>query len=209
MKNFKTLFSIFLLSVITFGVKSQDTLTFKMHSKTTSKLISDMVVPSTAIEDMELSLLLFNRINRYRIESGLEAIKIDTSIYKAAKHHSMYMASNVESLSHRESEEQFATPPKRMSHFLNRNVIGIENVLMKTVSNPATKKEILIEYMFLQWKNSLGHNKNMLCQNISIGAVSVVKVKISYDVKSTRPNGEVKTINVPNTLIYATFNACK
>ncbi len=96
---------------------------------------------------------LLRQINRYRASKGLTAISFDKKLAVIAKGHSFDM-NNCRVLSHNGFEQRFAR---------SRHNSCVENVA-SGFFDPSE--------LFEAWRNSSGHNKNMLSKDIQIAGIS-------------------------------------
>lgn len=123
----------------------------------------------------ELRDLLFGKVNNYRVESGLQALKSDSYLQDAAEDHSKYMA-KYDTLTH-EEKGAMKTPERRVKKSGGKDFEFVgENVLYREVENfKLNKKELesLAEEMFQQWKNSPPHNLNMLHSQYVFGDLGI------------------------------------
>lgn len=119
-----------------------------------------------------LAALEFHRlINGYRQENNLTPIEWNETIWVATVNHNSWM-SNANELSHSQEENTTyftGTRPGSRLHYAAGGNTSMswsgENALYNYSSSGSTKKEIaknIARKSFIQWKNSPGHNKNML-----------------------------------------------
>lgn len=128
---------------------------------------SDNALPSVITLDVEEQSLL-SLINAYRIENKKQTLAVDDALSNAASWLSQDMADKGY-FSHTDSLNR--NPFKRMSDFLyNLNTTKSENIAAGNNDATAT---------FTQWKNSPGHNTNML------GRFTVIGIGRAYNAAST------------------------
>ena len=114
---------------------------------------------------------MFELVNSYRISKKLHTLIWDKKLQKSCKKHSMYQAYE-NKLCHFQYNKK--NPYYTGKYHTDRSKCKSENCLVRYEFNskdynPWNKKiksakEIALE-MFIQWKNSPGHNKNMLDPN--------------------------------------------
>ncbi len=105
---------------------------------------------------LDLSQEAFQHLNEYRASRGLGRLSWDGHTYNLCQEHNQYQASRG-SISH----DNFNGRLKRLGR------TGNENVAYNFEKHRAGWK------LFDQWRNSHGHNKNMLAINMNAGAVAV------------------------------------
>ncbi len=135
------------------------------------KIISILLTVLTlnVYSQTDLESLLFQKINEYRVEKGLNSLKWDDATYKSTQVHTEYMIKN-NKLSHTENSK---TPSftDRIGLFSDKNYIaGIENVNKVYYTGNSIDK--ISDKILSSWKRSKGHNSAMLSAGCSIGAVS-------------------------------------
>jgi len=135
------------------------------------KIISILLTVLTlnVYSQTDLESLLFQKINEYRVEKGLNSLKWDDATYKSTQVHTEYMVKN-NKLSHTENSE---TPSftSRIRLFSDKDYIaGIENVNKVYYTDNSIDK--ISDKILSSWKRSKGHNSAMLSDGCSIGAVS-------------------------------------
>jgi uncharacterized protein YkwD len=135
------------------------------------KIISILLTVLTlnVYSQTDLESLLFQKINEYRVEKGLNSLKWDDATYKSTQVHTEYMIKN-NKLSHTENSK---TPSftDRIGLFSDKNYIaGIENVNKVYYTGDSIDK--ISDKILSSWKRSKGHNSAMLSTGCSIGAVS-------------------------------------
>lgn len=131
-----------------------------------------------------LDIMLFNKINSYRVSNGVSEIIWDSNVFKAANHHSKYLKLlNKDSLktiiTHYErvdvdSLDEIFDIEGRLNHYSNiKDKLYGENItgVIKKESFP---EESLVEIIFNNWKNSKQHNKILLNKDAKYGACSMV-----------------------------------
>ena len=110
-------------------------------------------------------------INQYREENGLNTIKWNETLWIATQNHNLWMANTGELSHHQTTSNKYYTgnsPGDRLSYAqAGKTSFGWsgENALYNYSYSGKTKEEIaqnIAQKSFIQWKNSPGHNKNML-----------------------------------------------
>ena len=104
---------------------------------------------------------LLKYINRHRMNNGLARLSFDDTLGKIARNHSNYMNNNKE-LNHDHFDDRFRQC---------RRACCVENIGW----NYMTPEE-----QFKAWKNSKGHNKNMLNKQIQHAGISIVGAYVTF-----------------------------
>jgi uncharacterized protein YkwD len=119
----------------------------------------------------DLELLVFQKINDYRVENGRHRLKWDDATYKSTQVHTEYMIKEGK-LSHTEDSE---TPKftNRLMLFQDDNwIIGNENVSAVSTNHTDNSIDEISDLILYSWKRSKGHNSAMLGNGSTVGAVS-------------------------------------
>ena len=119
----------------------------------------------------DLELKVFQKINDYRVENGVNRLKWDDATYKSTIVHTKYMVNNSE-LCHTEDSE---TPrfTSRLMLFQDKSyIIGNENVSRVSINGIEDSIDKIADKILYSWKSSSGHNSVMLSGGLIIGAVS-------------------------------------
>jgi len=111
---------------------------------------------------------LLSQINRYRASNGLKALSFDKKLAAIAKGHCAEM-NRCRVLSHDKFEQRF-------EH--SRHTSCVENV----ASGYRDPKEL-----FEAWRNSRGHDRNMLSKDIQIAGISMDGSYVTFFACDTRP----------------------
>ena len=122
---------------------------------------------------------LLSQINRYRAHNGLKTLAFDKKLTAIAKNHSVEMSKS-RVLSHNNFDQRYDQ---------SRHTSCVENIA-KGYSNP---KEL-----FLAWKNSKGHDKNMLSKDIQIAGISMNGLYVTFFACNT----QIKTHAVGQRVAY-------
>ena len=128
-----------------------------------------------------IDLVVWEKLNEYRVESGVQPLPLDTSVYKAAYLHSKYLHDNgypsKYPLSSGHYEEVLKNPSDRLSA---QGVLFIwcgENIGSFTVGQFSedgwVDMEAVANYIVDGWINSPGHHKLMISPKYTSGAVGV------------------------------------
>ena len=149
---------------------------------------------------------LYNLVNQYRLQNGLNKLDIDTSLETACKIHSQYVLSeyrpNIPLHMHWElNKKNPYYKGKQCWHRANcksENVVIFNDFSIPFVGFiPKNAKEIALE-CFNLWKNSHDHNENMLDPNWSISG---------FDFYATitwmKTNGKLEISNDVNKFVAA------
>ena len=119
----------------------------------------------------DLELKVFQKINDYRVENGVNRLKWDDATYKSTVVHTEYMVKNSE-LCHTEDSE---TPrfTSRLMLFQDKSfIIGNENVSRVSINGIEDSIDKIADRILYSWKRSSGHNSAMLSGGLIIGAIS-------------------------------------
>ena len=143
-----------------------------------------LLFTSTIFSQSLTDKLIIGKINEYRIENNLKKLKFSNVAYKAAKHHNNYLINHLEDgLTHDEKGET-PTPWHRLIKYMKKSngkfVWSVENLYCVSV-NPDTdlNAKNVAEWTAYQtidsWKNSPGHDYNMLFDEITdIGIHTII-----------------------------------
>ncbi|OHE58326.1 MAG: hypothetical protein A2Z47_02330 [Thermodesulfovibrio sp. RBG_19FT_COMBO_42_12] len=104
---------------------------------------------------------LLSYINQYRIKNGLDQIYFDITLGETAEIHSKYMSKKNE-LSHASFGDRFKK---------SRRSLCVENIGWNYMKPEA---------QFRAWKKSIGHNKNMLNEQIKRAGISKVGSYVTF-----------------------------
>lgn len=129
----------------------------------------------SAKDGIQLRKLLLENVNQLRDSLGLEPLLQNEVLQKAALDHSKYMAKN-KVLSHDEKGPG-RTVAKRVRRAGSRDfeIVG-ENILFNEVNSfkfNQKKLEELAREMYLQWRNSPPHYRNMIQQAYVFGDIGI------------------------------------
>jgi uncharacterized protein YkwD len=125
-------------------------------------------IPNDTLLQIErlTSYLFLKLINQYRQENGLNSLKWDENLWLAARNHNVYMA---EESSFGHSENNINSPYFTGKQSINRanyiesNYIGVgENCCYPHINYLRFYIVNIVEESIESWKNSPGHNENML-----------------------------------------------
>ncbi|NJM79577.1 MAG: CAP domain-containing protein [Flavobacterium sp.] len=177
-------------------------------------LIFSLFIFSISIDAQEISIdynLLGNKvielINQHRKTLRLQELKKDLVLLKAAKDHSEYMLTN-NVLTHEQNNVSKKFPKNRILFYDGKmfDTFG-ENVLFTAIELKkynSTEIDILAKKLFLQWKNSPPHYKNIIYQNYEF-----TDIAFSFDKKQKRLYATnvfgAKGFIIPNQLSENTF----
>ena len=118
-----------------------------------------------------LDLKVFEKINEYRVENGLNELKWDDATYKSTRVHTEYIVKN-SVLCHDEDSETPSFTDRLMLFQDNDYILGNENVARVSVNNIENNINAISIKIVNGWKSSKGHNKAMLNKGATVGAVS-------------------------------------
>ena len=140
------------------------------------KLITLLLVSissSLSISQTKIERLVFNEVNKYRVENDLSPLSWDDCSYKAAKNQTEYIDSTGD-YSHTQKNETFSTPSKRLKFYGCNGYRYTENILLCYHLSNKNEEELAKQILSI-WKNSPIHNKNLLMDSdkVETGSVSV------------------------------------
>jgi uncharacterized protein YkwD len=127
------------------------------------------------------AILFHDKINAYRVANGKEKLGWDDTLWLASRNHNFWMIQNDE-LSHHEKGNtksysgvtpgdryDFVTKNKGNCNWSGENALYNYSASYGTIAKNA---EHIAEYSFTQWKNSPGHNANMLNASSKVHGVA-------------------------------------
>ena len=132
----------------------------------------------------ELDMLVFESLNEYRIENGVEPLVFDSIVWEAAQHHSVYLSENgytteyVCSSGHLELE--LVNFSDRLNHF-DVKWTGTGGECIATWSGKRTNEESVTQVIH-QWDGSPSHKKGLLKTDVTRMAISIVTAPVNCDV---------------------------
>jgi len=103
-----------------------------------------------------LDLKVFEKINEYRVENGLNELKWDDATYKSTRVHTEYMVKN-SVLCHDEDSETPSFTDRLMLFQDNDYILGNENVARVSVNNIENNINAISIKIVNGWKSSKGH----------------------------------------------------
>jgi len=166
MKTTKLIICLFLITLFTFITKAQIS-----TNKDITSLINKSEKDSIAQIERLAALEFHKLINNYRKSKGLSDISWDETLWIATKNHNEWM-SEANTLSHHQTKRnKYYTgqnPGDRFDYAAGGNSPNSwsgENALYNYSAHGESIKEIaknIVSRSFIQWKNSPGHNQNML-----------------------------------------------
>lgn len=134
-----------------------------------------IIIPLFIKAQSDLDLLVFSKINEYRKQNGIHELVWGDNAFNASKHHTKYMIKNKE-VGHNEISNT-PTAASRLKYYgVDFNFSG-ENCAMVIIGiiEKYANDEYLATEIIGVWKQSPGHNKNMLNKNYKFGSVSCLK----------------------------------
>jgi uncharacterized protein YkwD len=165
------------------------------------------ILSSAQLSDKEATLLteiLTAKINDLRLELKLKKLTTDSSLASAAKMHSSYMA-RYNKLSHNQARRKTKTAALRVKQYSNDFEIVGENILNIQEKKKRIKDiEATANKMYLMWKDSPGHYKNMVNPDFDLCGLGFTKNKRGY-IYATHVLGK-KGIRIPGQLSKNSFN---
>ena len=134
-----------------------------------------IIIPLFFNAQSDLDLLVFSKINEYRKQNGIHELVWGDNAFKASKHHTKYMMKKKQ-IGHREISTT-PTATSRLKYYGVDFYFAGENcamVIIGIIEKYANDEYIATEIIEM-WKQSPGHNKNMLNKNYKFGSVSCLK----------------------------------
>lgn len=116
----------------------------------------------------KLDKLVFKKVNEYRKQKGLPELLWDETVYKASDHHLKYLLKN--SISTHFENTDTPTSCLRLKKYGVDPQISGENIAV--VSFFKMDEELIAIDIINGWKNSPGHNENLLSSEYKKSAVS-------------------------------------
>ena len=124
-----------------------------------------MFLGLNAFSQTPLESKVFQKINDYRVENGVNRLKWDDATYKSTQIHTEYMIKDGK-LSHTENSET----PNWWDRLNKGYVLGGENCGYVPIYDSSLEE--LSHEMVESWISSAPHNKALLNKNATVGAVS-------------------------------------
>jgi uncharacterized protein YkwD len=129
---------------------------------------------SQNIDNKSIEFEVIKLINAYRVANGFNALQYNSQLYQAAQLQSKYMSAN-NTVTHYNNAVGLNTPQQRIDNFKKSWTVltTAENCNNVSISlNNSNNVKHAFE-IFNRWKNSPGHNANMLIPDINQIAVSI------------------------------------
>lgn len=175
-------------------------------------LLLFLTFPSISAQELiidynQLSDEVLKQINSHRKILKLDELKEDAILFKAAQDHSIYMnEKNI--LSHEQKVIDKKFPKDRIKYYQGNdfNVFG-ENVLYTTIDvKHYSKTDILAlaKKVFIQWKKSPPHYKNIINSNYELAGIAFSFDKKTRRLYATNVFG-AKGVVIPNQLSNNAF----
>lgn len=114
---------------------------------------------------------VFQKINDYRVENGVNRLKWDDATYKSTQIHTEYMIKDGK-LSHTEDSETPKFTNRLMLFQDNSFIVGNENVSRVSINGIEDSIDVIADKILYSWKTSKGHNTAMLVKGLTIAAIS-------------------------------------
>ena len=124
-----------------------------------------MVITLNVSSQSQLELSVFQKINDYRVENGVNRLKWDDATYKSTQIHTEYMIKDGK-LSHTENSET----PNWWDRLNKGYVLGGENCGYVPIYDSSLEE--LSHEMVESWISSAPHNKALLNKKATVGGVS-------------------------------------
>ncbi|MCO6494660.1 MAG: CAP domain-containing protein [Bacteroidetes bacterium] len=159
--------------------------------KNLPELIENSNTDNNQFVERVAALEFHNLINRYRTENKMDTLGWDETFWLASRNHSLYMAKNPNYFSHNETNglSYFSgiDPTARLAYvdgntstrfYTNENILQ-NNINTSLTNNIQIAKQMALD-AFNQWKESPGHNKNMLSARGFHGVAFVINGTLFY-----------------------------
>ena len=139
--------------------------------KDVNQLLKKAEQDSIAQIERMAALEFHKLINQYRKENGLNTIEWNETLWIATQNHNLWMANTGKLSHHQTTNNKYysgTSPGERLRYAQGDNTNfgwSGENALYNYSNFGNTKEEIaqnIAKKSFIQWKNSKGHNENML-----------------------------------------------
>lgn len=165
-----------------------------------------LILTISSYSQTKLDMLTFNALNEYRIEHGVKPLIFDSSVWKAAQHHSTYLSENgypdnyVCSSGHHELELVEFTDRLR---YYGVKWAGTAVECVTSYGGEGNDVEDAI-YVIGQWDSSPSHKEGMLEKNVTRVGISLVGVYWENNISFTY-KGEVTEITHKGIRYFATL----
>ena len=176
-------------------------------------LLNNIQNDSMLMLERMVSFHFHQLINEYRMSKGKSTIYWDDKLWLAARNHNVYLLKNNKNLSHSETNSKYyytgSQPENRVNYVLyysnEFNMAGYENCAVNGEMIPNSydfnaygefqldhlvdQVKRLAEEMFEMWKNSPGHNQNMLdSEHLAHGTSIIFGEHAQYGTSIFMPN---------------------
>ena len=132
--------------------------------KKISALAIVLIISIAACAQTSLDSALFNKINEYRVSRKLKKITWDTTGYKAARHHSLYLKGK-DFISHYEDSTVYKSMDNRYEYFGGKTDRLSEIIALGCLNihdNDPCRWDKLADEILNLWKKSFPHNRIIL-----------------------------------------------
>ncbi|TND10203.1 MAG: Uncharacterized protein FD123_451 [Bacteroidetes bacterium] len=215
----KYLISIPLLLLVT-GLRANPTVQQRIYlASQLDELLRQSRADSVLLVERMAALEFHRMINAYRREQKTDTLQWNDTLWMASRNHCLWMCRN-NKLSHNQeaSTELFSgvRPGDRYDYVVNgngRHSWSGENALYNWSGNDGEKEnayKAIARESFNQWKNSPGHNKNMLNPSSKVhGTAFIIEQKngrtwgtdlFAYSPRGSYYNKPVKNSNQPKSI---------
>jgi uncharacterized protein YkwD len=176
------------------------------------ELLKKAKTDSALYEERAAAMLFHKLINNYRREKKTDTLAWNDTLWLASRNHCVWMMEKNELTHHQAKGTPMFTgfsPGDRYNYVVNnkgRHSWSGENALYNFSHNYASMKtriKMIAEKSFDQWKNSPGHNENMLNKGSAVHGVAFVIDEENdrtwgVDLFARRPYGEALPVNKSN-----------
>lgn len=122
--------------------------------------------------DNSIEKQLARQVNNYRNKNGLERLKNDTCLYKAALNHAFYLVTQ-DKLSHFQKSKKTKSPVERANMYDCKFDIILENIALISYTDEISSNESS-ERLINLWINSKGHKINLINKNVDKSGLAVI-----------------------------------
>tara|TARA_R110000851_G_scaffold69138_1_gene154987 strand:+ start:922 stop:1458 length:537 start_codon:yes stop_codon:yes gene_type:complete len=165
-----------------------------------------LILTISSYSQTKLDMLTFNALNEYRIERGVKPLVFDSTVWKAAQHHSTYLSQNdypsnyVCSSGHNELELVEFTDRLR---YYGVKWSGTGGECVATWGCRGSNEKNAVQVIG-QWDGSPSHKEGMLEKDVTRVAISLVPIYWESDISYTY-KGEVITHKLSGIRYCATL----
>lgn len=163
-----------------------------------------IIFKSNAQYTVDLKLLekkLIDEINNHRVSLNLKSLEQENTLTLAAEDHNFFLLAN-KTLTHFQPIKEKKTPFDRVKYYGGKIWMRVgENILSRSLNKNYKENELsfLAKDLFLQWKNSPGHYKNMIDKNYTHQGLRIIFDSKINKIYATQVFGKIGK-SIPNQL---------